>query len=78
MENMKLTAVYVKGEFGYTAYIDELKGVITQGETIEEAEENLYDALRLYLEPDDVGGEMIQLSGSSITKKPFLAISKAV
>lgn len=74
---MKLTAVYVKGEFGYTAYIDEMKGVITQGETMEDAEENLYDALKLYLEPDDIGSETIQLTGS-ITKKPFLAISKAI
>ena len=76
MELMKLTAVYVKGEFGYTAYIDEMKGVITQGNTIEEAEENLYDALKLYLEVDEIDNETI-LTGS-IIKKPFLAISKAV
>lgn len=77
MENMKLTAVYVKGEYGYTAYIDEMKGVITQGETMEVAEENLYDALKLYLEPDEVDSEIVKLKGR-ITKKPFLAISKAV
>lgn len=44
---------------------------------MEEAEENLYDALKLYLEPDNVGDDSIQLTGS-ITKKPFLAISKAM
>jgi len=77
MDSMKLTAVFVEGEFGYTAYIDEMKGVITQGSTIAEAEENLYDALKVYLEPDEVGQDAIDLS-SSIVKKPFLSISKAV
>ena len=53
MEGTNLTAVYVKGEFGYTAYIDEMRGVITQGKTIEEAEANLFDALETYLEPNE-------------------------
>ena len=41
---------------GYLAYCEELPGAITQGETIEEARENLKDAISLLLESyrDDV------------------------
>jgi predicted RNase H-like HicB family nuclease len=48
--NLKLTAVFVPAEEGgYMAYIKEIRGVITQGETIEEAQTNLLDALELML-----------------------------
>ena len=30
MKDLQLTAIFVKGEFGYTAYLKELSGVITQ------------------------------------------------
>lgn len=41
---------------GYLAYCEELPGAITQGETIDEARENLKDAISLILESyrDDV------------------------
>jgi len=48
---MKLTAVFVPAdEGGYTAFVEEIPGAITEGETIEEARENLQDALRMVLE----------------------------
>ncbi|MFT5491578.1 MAG: putative RNase H-like HicB family nuclease [Limisphaerales bacterium] len=48
---MKLTAVFVPAdEGGFTAFVEEIPGAITQGETIEEARENLQDALRMVLE----------------------------
>lgn len=48
---MKLTAVFIPAqEGGYTALIEEIPGAISEGETIEEARENLTDALRLLLE----------------------------
>lgn len=52
MENtLNLTAVFVPAEEGgYTAYIEEIRGVISEGETIEEAHANLLDALQLMLE----------------------------
>ena len=75
---MKLTAVYVEGENGYTAYIDEMKGVITEGLTIEEAEENLFDALHVYLSPDEVIGEKHQKEKTTLIRRPFVSISKAV
>ena len=48
---MNLTAVFVPAaEGGYSAFIEEIPGAITEGETIEEARENLGDALRMVLE----------------------------
>ncbi|MCX6155682.1 MAG: type II toxin-antitoxin system HicB family antitoxin [Candidatus Kapabacteria bacterium] len=54
MDNkLKLTIVYkVCEEGGYTSYIKEMRGVISEGETIEEARANVLDALGLMLESD--------------------------
>jgi predicted RNase H-like HicB family nuclease len=41
----RLTAVFEKCTGGYIAYVEEIPGVNTQGKTIEEARENLSDAL---------------------------------
>lgn len=37
-------------EGGYVAYVPSLPGCHTQGETIEEAEENIKEAIEIYLE----------------------------
>ena len=47
---MKLTIAIVKGDDYFIGTIKEIPAVLTQGETIEEARENVLDALRLYLE----------------------------
>jgi predicted RNase H-like HicB family nuclease len=51
---MTLTAVYEEVPEseggGYVAYAEELPGAITQGDTLEEARENLRDAIELLLE----------------------------
>jgi predicted RNase H-like HicB family nuclease len=47
---MNLTAVYIKAEEGYVAFVRELPGANTQGETIEEARENLKDAIECIIE----------------------------
>jgi len=50
-KNLSLTAVFVEDpDGGYSAYIEEIQGVNTQGETLEEARENLKDALSIILE----------------------------
>ena len=41
------TAVYEKVPQGYIAWIEEMPGVLTQGKTKRETEENLRDALTL-------------------------------
>ena len=43
-----MTAVFEQcDEGGFIAYIEEIQGINTQGETLEEARENLTDAVNL-------------------------------
>jgi predicted RNase H-like HicB family nuclease len=46
----KLSTVIVKDKHGYYAYCPELKGCQTQGETLDEVNENIKEAIELYLE----------------------------
>ncbi len=52
--DMTLTAVYEEVPEseggGYVAYVEELPGAITQGDTLDEARDNLRDAIELLLE----------------------------
>ena len=49
--NMKFTAVFEEAEEGgYIAFLEEMPGVNTQGETLEEAKKNLQDAFKLIVE----------------------------
>jgi predicted RNase H-like HicB family nuclease len=75
MKDIGLTAVYVKGEYGYTAYIQELGGVVTQGETIAEAEENLFEALQLFLEAETLSNSA---ESPEAIIKPFLSLTRAI
>ena len=47
---MTLTAVYMKVPEGYVAFVEELPGANTQGETLEEAIAMAKDAIRLHVE----------------------------
>ncbi len=48
---LELTAVFEEAhEGGYIAFIEEIPGVNTQGETLEEARSNLLEALDLTME----------------------------
>jgi len=49
---MELSIVLEPQEEGYTVYVPSLQGCISQGETREEAIENIREAILLYLEPD--------------------------
>lgn len=44
------SAVYQKHGDWYVAWVEEIPGVNTQGETLEEAKENLKDALSMVLD----------------------------
>jgi predicted RNase H-like HicB family nuclease len=48
--DLTLNAVYLKVPEGYIAFVEELPGANTQGETLEEARENLKEAVALVLE----------------------------
>jgi len=50
-ENLKLTAVIEPApEGGFTCWFEEFPEVFSEGETVTEAETNLFDALKLVLE----------------------------
>ena len=40
-------------EGGYTVYVPALPGCISEGDTLEEARDNIRQAIELYLEPAD-------------------------
>jgi len=48
------TAIYKKVRGGYTAWIEEMPGVISEGKTRKEVEKNLKDALSLMLETNRI------------------------
>ena len=49
---MKVKVVLEKsGESGYTVYVPSLPGCISEGDTMEEAMDNISEAIELYLEP---------------------------
>jgi predicted RNase H-like HicB family nuclease len=48
--NISLTAVFEKVSGGYIAYVEELPGANTQGESLDEARENLKEAIQMVLE----------------------------
>jgi len=47
---MKLNVIIEKDEHGYYAYVPELKGCHSQGDTLDEVLENIKEAAKLYLE----------------------------
>ena len=49
-----LTPVFQKVPEGYIGFVEELPGANTQGETMEEARDNLKEAITLMLETDRV------------------------
>ena len=68
---MKLTAVFMKVPEGYVAFVEELPGANTQGTTLEEARENLQEAVALVLKANR---ELAQQSvdGREVTREPLV------
>jgi len=64
------TAVYAEDGDGYAAWIEEIPGANAQGQTLEEARENLRDALHLLLEANhDFSQE--NAAGRRIIREPL-------
>jgi predicted RNase H-like HicB family nuclease len=68
---MQLTAVFIEVPEGYIAFVEELPGANTQGNTLEEARENLREAVELVLEANR---ELVELSltGQNVKREPFV------
>jgi len=67
---MQLTAVYKKFPQGYAAFVEELPGANTQGETLNEARKNLAEAVQLVLEANRQIAEET-LSGEDVIREPL-------
>ena len=67
---MQLTAVFMQVPEGYIAFVEELPGANTQGDTLEEARENLREAVELVLEANRELAES-SLTGQSVIREPF-------
>ncbi len=65
---MKLTAVFMKVPEGYVGFVEELPGANTQGSTLDEARQNLKEAVELVLEANR---ELIQesLEGKDVIRE---------
>ncbi len=67
---MQLTAVYMKVPEGYIAFVEELPGANTQGDTLEEARENLREAVELVLEANrELAAQSV--AGQPVIREPF-------
>ena len=51
---MKIQASFIKDEKWWVAWTEDVPGALTQGATLEEARENLVDAVRMIREPLDL------------------------
>ena len=72
---LKLTAVFEEAEEGgYITFIEELPGVNSQGETIEEAKSNLLEAMHMVLESHREISEKA-IANKKITKETLELIS---
>ena len=67
---MQLTAVFMEVPEGYIAFVEELPGANTQGDTLEEARENLREAVEMVLEANRELAEKA-LAGQTVTREPF-------
>jgi predicted RNase H-like HicB family nuclease len=68
--DMTWTAVYREGPEGYIAFIEELPGTNTQGATLEEARENLKEAVRLIIETNRALAEELS-QGQEVIRESF-------
>lgn len=67
---MQLTAIYMQVPEGYIAFVEELPGANTQGDTLQEARENLREAVSLVLEANRELAEK-SLRGQEVVRESF-------
>jgi predicted RNase H-like HicB family nuclease len=70
MPPVRLTAVFMKTPAGYVAFVEELPGANTQGATLEEARENLKEAVTLVLDANRALAEE-SIEGADVIRETF-------
>jgi predicted RNase H-like HicB family nuclease len=69
--HLELTAVFKPAaEGGYIAFVEELPGANSQGETLEEARTNLREAAALVIEANRALAEA-ELGGTEVIREPL-------
>ena len=68
---MQLTAVFQKVPEGYIGFVEEFPGANTQGATLEEARENLAEAVELVLDANRTLAEEA-IAGQEVIREPLL------
>jgi predicted RNase H-like HicB family nuclease len=71
MAEMRLTAVYMKVPEGYVAFVEELPGANTQGETLEEVRANLEEAVTMVLDANRELSEQ-SLQGTGVIRETLI------
>jgi predicted RNase H-like HicB family nuclease len=71
MNQISLTAVYMKVPEGYVAFVEELPGANTQGETLEEARTNLKEAIAMVLDANRELSEQA-LAGADVIRENLI------
>ena len=69
--SMEFTAVFERVPEGYIAFVEELPGANTQGDTLEEARENLLEAIQLVLEANRALAEE-SIQGRDVLKERLI------
>jgi predicted RNase H-like HicB family nuclease len=67
---LELTAVFHRVPEGYVAFVEELPGANTQGDTLDEARTSLAEAVRLVLEANRTLSEE-GLRGQDVLREPL-------
>jgi predicted RNase H-like HicB family nuclease len=67
---MPLTAAFMKVPEGYIGFVEELPGANTQGDTLEEARDNLKEAVALVLEANRELAEG-SIRGQDVIREPL-------
>lgn len=70
---VRLTAIYERDGEWWVASVPEIPGVFTQGATVEEARENLMEALTLVMETNRELAEE-KLSGREVIREELTAV----
>jgi len=71
MAQLTLTAVYMKVREGYVAFVEELPGTNTQGDTLEEARANLSEAVTMVLDANRELSEQA-LEGAQVIREALI------
>jgi predicted RNase H-like HicB family nuclease len=69
--DLTLNAVYLKVPEGYVGFVEELPGANTQGATLEEARENLKEAVQLVIEANRALAEE-QMKGEEVIREQLV------